>query len=157
MSFTTKLEKVRFVAREQEQDTVGVLFSSSLPLFSKASLSGCRQGWDACASGPNFFFLLPNLPRVGGDVPDIHRCRSTCTPSDPAPVTLTFHQPLERIHNLAKKVPKVYTWPPSPPGDHNPFPQSDRDQGQDKSDYFSEQEDEMCGQTAILSDYSRFC
>lgn len=77
VSFTAKLEKVRFVTREREQNTVGVLFSSSLPLFSKASLSGCRLGWDACASGPNFFFLLSNLPRIGGDVPDIHRCRST--------------------------------------------------------------------------------
>lgn len=44
-------------------------------------------------------------------------------PSDPAPVTVTFHQPLEKIHKLQpKKVPKVYTWPPTPPGDHNPLP-----------------------------------
>lgn len=56
MSFTAKLEKVRFVSRERGQDRVGVLFSSSLPWFSKASLSGCRPGWDVCGSGPIFFF-----------------------------------------------------------------------------------------------------
>lgn len=54
MSFTAKLEKVRFVSRERGQNRVGVLFFSSLPGFSKASLSGCRPGWDVYGSGPNF-------------------------------------------------------------------------------------------------------
>lgn len=82
-------------------------------------------------------------------------CRA---PSDPAPVTLTFHQPLEKIHKLwPKKFSKsALGFPPLLVSD-NPIAQSDRDQGQDKSDDFSEQEDEMCGQTAILSDCSRFC
>lgn len=138
MSFTAKLEKVRFVSRERGQDRVGVLFSSSLPRFSKASLSGCRPGWDVCGSGPNFwvffFFLTPRPPKSVEMCPDIHRCRSTLQGSvGPAPFTLTFHQPLEKTHKLQdKKVPRVYTWLPTPPGDYSSFPQSDRDQGQDK-------------------------
>lgn len=124
MSFTAKLQKVRFVTREREQDTVGVLFSSSLPLFSKASLSGCRLGWDACASGPNFFFLLPNLPRVRGDVSDIHRCRSTLQGTQrPSPGYINISSAIRKDpQTVAKKVPQVYTWLPTPPGDHNPFP-----------------------------------
>lgn len=68
MSFTAKLEKVRFVSRERGQDRVGVLFSSSLPWFSKASLSGCRPGWDVCGSGPIFFFFNSSTSQVCGDV-----------------------------------------------------------------------------------------
>lgn len=145
MSFTAKLQKVRFVTREQEQDTVGVLFSSSLPLFSKASLSGCRLGWDACASGPNFFFLLLNLPRVRGDVSDIHRCRSTLQGTQrPSPGYINISSAIRKDpQTVAKKSsqslhlashPFWWSQPPSP--------QSDRVQGQDKSDDFSEQEDE---------------
>lgn len=75
--FTAKLEKVRIVTRERGQGRVEVLFSSSLPLFPKANLSRRRPGGDVCASGPNFFLLLPNLSRVCGDGSDIQRCRST--------------------------------------------------------------------------------
>lgn len=112
MSFTAKLEKVRFVSRERGQDRVGVLFSSSLPRFSKASLSGCRPGWDVCGSGPNFwvvfFFFTPRPPKSVEMCLDIHRCRSTLQGSvGPAPVSLTFHQPLEKTHKLqTRKFPE---------------------------------------------------
>lgn len=132
-------------------------FCSPAPcLFSKASLSGCRLGLDSCASGPSF---SPDSPRVGGDVSDVHRCRSTLQGTQrPSPGYINISSAIRKDpQTVAKKVLKVCTWLSTPPGVHSPFAQSDRDQGQDKSDDFSEQEDEMCGQTAILSDCSRFC
>lgn len=59
MSFTAKLEKVRFVTREREQDTVGVLFSSSLPVF-KDEPKWLSPGFGLLRLRPQ---LLPKLPK----------------------------------------------------------------------------------------------
>lgn len=144
MSFTAKLKKVRFVTRERGQDRVGVLFSSSLPRFSKASPSGCRSGWDVCAS-VSFFYSSTSQESVEIDASDIHRCRSTLRGTRrPSPGYLSISSAIRKDpQTLAKKVPRVYTWLPTPPADHNPLAQSDREEGQDKVTPFSEQKHEM--------------
>lgn len=67
------------MTRERGQDRVGVLFSSSLPPFSKASLrvAVARVGTFAPQAPVSFFYSSTSQESVEIDVSDIHSCRST--------------------------------------------------------------------------------
>lgn len=102
--------------------------------FSKASLSGCRPGWDVCASGPDFFFSPLHPPKTVEMCPDIHRCRSTLQGTGrPSPGYINISSAIRKDpQTLAKKVPKVYTWLPTSPGDYSPFPKVIETKGKTK-------------------------
>lgn len=112
MSFIAKLEKVRFVTlgkREGQNRDVGFCYSLTLRRGFLTGTECCyHQGCDTCASGPAPFLLL-TLPRVCGDVFDIHRCRSTLQDTDqPSPDYVPISSAIRKgPQSLAKKFPNL--------------------------------------------------